>query len=360
MCPTRDLLHFVGSIPLESGEDVFRQLSREVGTFLRRLPDGETGERAKWIRFQQRMLEEHPAIEVDPTQPPLPVRQSDGTVLREIRRVRLKTDVDPEHVVFDTGYDRAALSSYGTFRLLRDDGTIPQGVRFQFALPTPMATGLMYVSPNGRERYLRCYERSLLTALRNIVSRIPHEELSIQFDVCQEVLMFEKYFPERDVDYKEATFHQFGRLAAAVPNDVELGFHLCYGSPGDQPLIRLHNAEVLVELMNGIGAFVGRRVDFIHIPVPKHAHDAFFAPLRAWRQPSGTQLYLGLLQHNDTAGDKARIAAARRVVTKFGVAAECGFGRTDPSRLPSLLISHRSAAQTLVSLGSSVGSSRQA
>jgi hypothetical protein len=350
MSSTRDLLHFVGSIPLESGEEVFRRLSGEVGAFLRRLPDGETGERLKWIRFQQAMLDEHPAIEVDATEPPLPVNQSDGTVLRMIERVRLKPGVNPDDVAFDTGYDRAALSSFGTFRRLREDGTIPQGIRFQFALPTPMATGLMYVSPNGREDYLRCYERALLAALGNIVSNIPHAELSVQFDVCQEVLLFENYFPERDPDYKEATFRQFGRLAAAVPDGVELGFHLCYGSPGDQPLIVLRDAQVLVELMNGIGAFVKRRVDFIHIPVPKDARDAFFAPLRAWVQPPGTQLYLGLLQHDDAAGDQARITAARRVVRNFGVAAECGFGRTDPARVPRLLTGHRVAAQMLASL----------
>ena len=349
MCSTRDLLHFVGSIPLDSGEDVFRSLSREAGAFLRRIPDGETGERGKWIRFQQTMLEQHPAMEIDPTEPPLPVKQSDGTVLREIRRLRLKPGVDPQHVIFDTGYDRAALSSYAVFRRLRKDGTIPRGVRFQFALPTPMATGLMYVSPNGRERYLSCYERSLLAALGSIVSGIPHADLSIQFDVCQEVLMFESYFPERDPNFKELTFRQFDRLAAAVPGEVELGFHLCYGSPGDQPLIRLQDAEVLAELMTGIAAFVGRRVDFIHIPVPKHAGEAFFTPLRAWRQPSETHLYLGLLQHDDAAGDQARIAAARRVVANFGVAAECGFGRTDPSRLSGLLASHRAAAQALAS-----------
>jgi hypothetical protein len=137
-----------------------------------------------------------------------------------------------------------------------------------------------------------------------------------------------------------------------VPGDVELGFHLCYGSPGDQPLIVLKDALVLVELMNGIGSFVQRRVDFIHIPVPEKAGDAFFAPLRAWVQPPGTQLYLGLLQHGDAAGDQARITAARRVVSNSGVAAECGFGRTDLARVPRVLASHRAAAQLLVSLAS--------
>lgn len=347
MSAARDLLYFVGSIPLKSGEDVFRQLSKEVGPFLRRIPDGETGERTLWIKFQQKRLLEHPAIEVDPTQPPLPVKQADGTVHRHINLVRLKPGIDPDRVDFDTGYDVAALESYRTFRRLREDGSIPAGVRFQVALPTPMATGLMYVSPVGRERYLRAYERALLGALTKILSGVPHSELSIQFDVCQEVLLFENYFPAREPDYKRLVFEQFGRLAAAVPTDVELGFHLCYGSPGDQPLLRLTDAAVLVELMNGIAGFVKRRVEFIHIPVPRSADDSFFAPMRHWQRPAGTQLYLGLLQFDDEAGNRARIASARRVVAEFGVAAECGFGRTDPARVPLILRDHRTAAQLL-------------
>ncbi len=237
------------------------------------------------------------------------------------------------------------------FRKLRDDGLIPAGMRFQIALPTPMATGLMYVSPVGRDRYLRAYERALRNALTRILSGIPHSDLSIQFDVCQEVLLFEDYFTVREPDYKGPVFEQFGRLAASVPTGVELGFHLCYGSPGDQPLLRLTDATVLVELMNGIADFAKRRVEFIHIPVPKQARNSFFAPLRGWRRPPGTQLYLGLLQFDDETGNRARIAAARNAVTEFGVAAECGFGRTDPARVPIILRNHRSAAQSLAARG---------
>jgi hypothetical protein len=344
----RDRLLFVGSIPLPSAEEVFRHLSCEVGSFLRRMPDGETGERTLWIRFQQKMLTEHPAIEPDPSEPPLPVRQSDGTVLRHIRLVRLKPDADPDQVEFDTAYDRAALASYRTFRAVREAGLIPAGIRFQVALPTPMATGLMYVSPVGRDRYLRAYERSLLNALRNIVNGIPHADLSIQFDVCQEVLLFENYFPTREPDYQTSVFQQFGRLGAAVPKAVELGFHLCYGSPGDQPLLVLNDAAVLVRLMTGIAGFVRRPVEFIHIPVPKTADEAFFAPLRSWRRPPETHLYLGLLQFNDDVGNWSRIRMAQQAVQGFGVGAECGFGRTDPSRVPLILAGHRAAAEMLV------------
>jgi hypothetical protein len=57
-----------------------------------------------------------------------------------------------------------------------------------------------------------------------------------------------------------------------------------------------------------------------------------------------TVLYLGLIHHGDGEGDRARIAAARAVVPAFGVASECGWGRTDPARVPGLLDSHRAAA----------------
>jgi hypothetical protein len=210
-----------------------------------------------------------------------------------------------------------------------------------------MATGFMYVSPVGRDRYLRAYERSLLASLDHILGAIPPHDLSIQYDVCQEVLMFEDYFPVVEANYKTKVFEQLARLASAVPEGVELGFHLCYGSPGDQPLVRLRDAEVLVELMNGIDNSAPRRVDFLHVPAPREANDAFFAPLRRWRAPQDTRLYLGLLQEDDDAGNLARIASARTAVRDFGVAAECGFGRRDPSHVPAILATHRDAAESL-------------
>jgi hypothetical protein len=89
MLLNRDRLHFVGSIPLSSSEDVFRQLSAQVGQFLRRMPDGETG-RANAVDQISAEDAEHPAMEQDTTRPPLPVKQADGTVHRHIQLLRLK------------------------------------------------------------------------------------------------------------------------------------------------------------------------------------------------------------------------------------------------------------------------------
>jgi hypothetical protein len=339
-------LHLIGSIPLGSSEEVFRTLAKELGSHLSRMPDGETGERSRWVYFQGQMLRAHPAMEIDPTVPPFPFVQWDGKVVREIPQVRFKPGIDPDKVAFETGYDHAALASYDVFKRLRDAGAIAGGTRFQVSLPTPHSSGYLYVSGPARQTYFRVYERALLGALANIVKAIPAPDLTIQWDVCQEVLAFENYFKDRPADYKKQTFDMLGRLGNAVPIGVELGYHLCYGSPADEHLVQPKDTAILVEMMEGIAAATRRPIDFFHIPVPKErADDAYYAPLENWKRPEGTELYLGLLHHDDAAGDKRRIAVAKTFIDDFGLSAECGWGRTEPGRLPGLLKGHRVAAE---------------
>jgi len=209
-----------------------------------------------------------------------------------------------------------------------------------------MASGYMYVSPAALAAYLPVYERALLTALGDIVAAIPPADLSIQWDVCQEVLVFEHYFPHRPATYRNDIFAQLGRLGDAVPAEAECGYHLCYGSPRDEHLVMPKDSAILVEIGNGLLACLHRRLDFLHLPVPAdRSDDAYFEPLRALSLPRETALYLGLIHHADAAGDQARMAAARKVVPRFGIATECGWGRTDPQRVPALLAAHRRVMQ---------------
>ena len=339
-------VHLIGSVPLADAETVFRTVSRELGPWLARIPDGETGNRHRWIWWQREMLLHHPAMELDPDTPPFELRQWDGVVVRTTEWLRFRSGIDPSTVSFDTGYAEAATLSYAVFRRLREAGEIPADTRFQVCLPTPMASGYMYVSPSVLAAYLPVYERSLLAALRRIVEAIPHRDLSIQWDVCQEVLIFEQYFPHRPDSYREEIFAELARLGDAVPADVECGYHLCYGSPRDAHLVMPKDTAILVEISNGLLDRLGRRLDFLHLPVPQDRTDAaYFAPLRALRLPADATLYLGLIHHDDEAGDQARIAAASAVVPAFGVATECGWGRGDPERIPALLASHRHAME---------------
>jgi hypothetical protein len=283
-------------------------------------------------------------MELDTDTPPFELRQWDGALLRSTEWIRFRAGIDPASVTFETGYAEAAIESYSTFRRLRDAGEIPTGLRFQVCLPTPMASGYMYVSPSSLAAYLPVYERSLRSALQRIVEAIPHADLSIQWDVCQEVLVFEQFFPHRPPTYKADVFADLARLADAVPADVECGYHLCYGSPRDAHLVMPKDTAIMVEISNGLIDRLSRRLDFLHLPVPQDRTDAaYYAPLRDLRLPAATMLYLGLIHHDDATGDQARIAAAAAVVPAFGIATECGWGRSDPEKIPELLAAHRHA-----------------
>jgi hypothetical protein len=316
-----------------------------LGPYLRRVPDGETGERRRWIWFQRRMLERHPAMEVDPTVPPFALRQWDGAVLRETPLLRFRAGVDPDTVVFETGYAAAARASFAVFDRLQTLGVIPAGVRFQVCLPTPMASAYMYVSPHARAPYLRAYEAALRSALDEIVVALPAVRLAIQWDVCQEVLIAEGYFPDRPADWERRIAAELARLGEAVPPDVELGYHLCYGSPYDEHLVMPRDTGVMVRMANAVRRALARRIDFLHLPVPKDRTDGdYFKALRDLAGFAQTTLYLGLIHPDDHEGDRARITTARAFAPgPFGVASECGWGRKDPGRVPGLLASHRRA-----------------
>src|SRR6202007_3354933 len=135
-----------------------------------------------------------------------------------------RTGVDPARVVFETGYAEAARASFAVFDRLRAQRVIPAGVRFQVCLPTPMASAYMYVSPRARDAYVATYERALLTALRDIVAAIPAGRLAIQWDVCQEVLIAEGFFPDHPPDYEHRIAAELARLGDAVPSGVEMGY----------------------------------------------------------------------------------------------------------------------------------------
>ena len=131
-----------------------------------------------------------------------------------------------------------------------------------------------------------------------------------------------------------------------MPEDVELGYHLCYGSPKDEHLVMPKDTGLLVEIANGLAGRLERRLDFLHLPVPRDRTDAdYFAPLRQLALPAAATLYLGLIHHGDHDGDLARAARAREVVPDFGIASECGWGRTDPELVPGLIAAHRSVME---------------
>src|SRR5262249_28523943 len=136
------------------------------------------------------------------------------------------------------------------------------------------------------------------------------------------------------------------RCVDRVPADVEAGVHFCYGDPGHKHLVEPKDTGLMVDLGNGVTAASRRAITWLHMPVPRNRDDEpYFAPLRSLRLRPETELYLGLVHLTDgIEGAKRRLTAATRVVSEFGIATECGFGRRPPQTIPQLLALHREIA----------------
>lgn len=343
---TQPIVHFVGSIPLPDAETVFRTLTAVTGTHLLRLPDGETGIRKTWIRFLQDVLAQNPAIERAEDVPPFKFVQWDGKVIREIPRLRLKHGAVPDPATFDTGYAETAIASWSVFERLQRAGVIPATVKFQVSLPTPIAPVYNNMVPADRPRLLPALTRHLLDEVTAIASAIPNDRLALQWDVCQEVLAWEGYYEPGPIDTRTETLAVLAEIGEGVPAGIELGYHLCYGSPADEHLVQPRDAALMVEMTNAISIRVRRPIHYFHLPVPKsRTDDAYFAPLANLTLHSETQLYLGLIHHDDATGDATRLAVARRYARVDGIATECGLARGDPARFPALLTAHVTLAE---------------
>jgi len=340
------IVHFVGSIPLPDSETVFLTLSQAVGKHLIRLPDGETGIRKTWIRFLQDVLAGNSAIEFAKDVPPFKFVQWDGKLVREIPRLRVKPGATIDPASFKTGYADMAIESWKIFERLQKAGDIPAGVKFQISIPTPIAPTYNNMVPADRPKVLAALVPHFIGEVAQIAKALPNDRIAVQWDVCQEVLAWEGYYEPGPVDIRRETVDVLTRIGDGVPASIEFGYHLCYGSPADEHMVLPKDMGIMVEMTNAVVSGVKRPIQFFHMPVVKaRTDDAYFAPLKNLKLRPETELYLGLIHHNDAAGDAARLMAARRHHRVDGVGTECGMARGDPARLPALLAAHARAAE---------------
>lgn len=166
--------------------------------------------------------------------------------------------------------------------------------------------------------------------------------------MCQEVLAWEGYYPQGPVPVEEETIDYLVKVGDAVPESIDLGYHLCYGSPADEHMVLPKDSGIMVEIVNCTLARVKRPIQFVHMPVIKErTDDAYFAPMENLKLKPETELYLGLIHRDDGAGDKARLTAAQRHVRVDGVGCECGMARGDPATFPDLLQAHATLAESV-------------
>lgn len=329
-----------GSVPLSSAEEVFLTVADTLGERARWVPDGETGERINWIQFQIPRLAAMPQFEMTP--------MNVIDYAKELPTVRLKEGVDRLDVqIGNLGYADAAKDSFQVFDRLQKEGRIPRSWKFQVSLPTPLATVNAFVNARDQEVVEPAYERRLLQELQEITEAIPHDRLAIQWDVAVEFAIIEGVFPVQFQDVEQGIVDRLIRLGNVVPDDVDLGYHLCYGDYQHHHFKEPEDTSVLVRVANAVSAGVSRPIQWIHMPVPRNrTDDAYFAPLKDLMLHPETELFLGLVHKTDgEEGTRQRIEVAEKVVQGFGVATECGLGRRPPETIPELLRIHAAVAE---------------
>ena len=338
-------VQLVGTVPFETTGEVFAMVAEKLGPLLKRVPDGETGQRSYWVTSQARILADHPMFEPaghdwDP---------DSGTVPESgAPKYRLKPDAVAADVTIPSlGYPDAARESYALFSRMKSEGTIAPHTRFQVSLPTPLAFIVGIVDPGSQAAVAAAFEACMRAELTEVLDAIPHSELAIQWDTCLEIFVLEglrdAYFP----DPFDGCVARLAALGDAVPEPVELGYHFCYGDFRHKHGVEPKDMGLMVDLTNALAARLSRPVSWVHYPVPRDRDDdAYFAPMSRLSLPTETEVYLGLVHFTDgVEGSSRRIDTAARHCSDFGIATECGLGRRPPDSIPRLLDIHAELAR---------------
>jgi hypothetical protein len=340
-------IYLVGSVPMENAEEVFKGVSAALGTRIKRIPDGETGERGDWITWLEPVFAENSAFQKSGEF----FRVHESGTGRE--RYTLKPGYKPQDVHFDNlFYADIAIESYAVFKRLKDEDKIAAGTKFQVDLVPAHSVIWLYLVDSLHAPIDRIYNEAVKREIDKIAAAIPHDELAIQFDVASAVFArLERNQPSSygrtKAEMQQAFSNILVDLGNHVPADIDLLYHLCYGDSNHRHVVEPTDMGDMVEFANRVSAQIKRPVQLIHMPAPRNrADDAYFEPLKRLKLRPETELCLGLVHYTDgVEGTKKRLAIARKFAPKFSVATECGFGRRDPRTIPELLRIHAEIAE---------------
>lgn len=341
-----DKLLLVGSIPLDTPEEVFRTFAPPLGAYLPFIPDGEIGERRYWIDgLAYRAMANHRELETihHPSPRPDGVEEWRPQGIHDEFKFRVRPGVaklrfgDPG---WRLGYTRDAVNSYFVFKTLRKDGVIPQHMRFQVCLPA-VWSGIVGFFPDQDDwdKVIPGATEAFAAEVAEMCRQIPADDLAIQWDLAIENRFVEPLLAMGNVKEARAMAKRMAEpmveIGKVIPHDVQLGHHSCFGTlngwPSRQPPSLLGTAIVLNEMI----AAGNRPVDFLHFPTVGSNADDFFAPL-ADLDVKKARVYVGAIHHMHGAGGlKAQLQAVKKYLPDFALAAPCGFGRVPekPGRL---------------------------
>ena len=342
-------VHFNGSVNLPDGETVMREISTRIPVGVRRMTDGETGDRNYWISFQVEKFLKMPELEAVASGKAYETADE----APDMPRLKLAEGATADTIDWpNLGYADAYAESFAIFDRLQQDGTIPAGVRFQMQYPTPLASIAGTIVPEDMAAVAQAYEAALFADLDRVVADLPHDRIAVQWDVAVEFGLLEGAMGPHAVPLAEL-LPGLVRALDRVPADVPAGMHLCYGDYGHEHFKQPESLQMQVDVVNGVVAAASRPLSWASFTVPQATDaDAYFAPLRDLAAGPETELYFALVPYHPadqaegtTAAQvehiDAALAASAAGARDWGVCTECGMGRAAAEDVPALLDLHR-------------------
>ena len=284
-------IYLVGSVPMANAEQVFETVSAALGPRIKRIPDGETGERGDWITWLEPVFAASPALE------------KSGEFFRVHatgtgrERYKLKAGRKPEDVHFDNlHYADIAKRSYAAFKRLKDAGKIAPGTKFQIDLVPAHSVIWLYLVDALHAPVDPIYNEAVKREIDKIAAALPHDEIAIQFDVASAVFArLERNDASSYGRTKEETQATFSNilidLGNRVPADIDLMFHLCYGDSNHKHVVEPTDMGDMVEFANRVS-----RADQAADPAHPHAGAA---------QPRRRRLFRAAAEAEASSGDAA-------------------------------------------------------
>ncbi|MYF86230.1 MAG: hypothetical protein F4178_07215 [Rhodospirillaceae bacterium] len=351
----------VGSVPFDTVEEVMEFCGGSLGARAFALPDGEIGLRKNWIHALPPMTYSgNPDLEPVHIVDQFKLPTSHDTKQQEAVRSTFRVKPNVTEITLNLPYGEEAIKSYEILKRLRAEGKAANDVPFQVCLPCTI-DGTVRFFPDTKDHPLvmGAYERALQSSVRLILEHVPANDLVIQWDYCIELLEILAAL-NPDMESKagvegisfEGRIEKFtapeylAPMTESIPEEVTMGYHLCYGTWGGWPMTEVEDIGFCVRLANRLVANSPRRVDFFHLPAMRDADEAFFKPLEDLDIGRAT-IFLGLELADGPDEMVRRAEAARKYLPECGVAHYCGYGRDAPERVRDLIADLVAGAERL-------------
>ncbi|GAA2211739.1 hypothetical protein GCM10009850_071990 [Nonomuraea monospora] len=327
---SRRRVHLVGSYPAAGTSAAMTTIAEVAGPFLRSLPDGETGERSRWIVNVIDGLRDHPGLEL--------VKDGDYSSYdsRPLFKVRRGHRLTPDSLRL--GYANVARESYTVFRQVRAEHGLPE-VSFQVGLPGDFDLAYFAFGAAGAVR-LRGVVRAALAREIAEIAAWGGQDVVFQIEVPGELVLVEGLPRPLRAAAARALVRGLVKQAVVAPSGTRFGVHLCVGDLGNKALRPLGSASALVALVKALLRYwpQGRPLEYVHVPLaagdqPPPLDENFYRGLSALAgMPSRVRFVAGLAHEGQDAGEQRAILerVERLLERPVDVASACGLGRRSP------------------------------